>query len=229
MIRELWLFSLFASSPGMRMICKRFMKLSCHFWSLAWRWTQSLTAAGTTAVGSQVACLDQTGPENWPYVIAASAWMIATVSNGKKEMQRSFKGILHFTNIKVAMHLLPMSHTILSLLHQSIAGIIAAWLSRCLVYLWIKSCGLPTVWLAPISPITPAGTIAAHYCHCSTRSLQSHHRHATSLPSPPLHLLHKPILTVSVRSNFSKVISTKTQKNQWLYTAVSNNNRQGAV
>lgn len=60
---------------------KKFTRQSCHFWSLALRWTQSPTAAGTTVVGSQRDCLDQIGPESWACVIAASAWMTVTVSN----------------------------------------------------------------------------------------------------------------------------------------------------
>lgn len=82
-----WQFCFSISALGMRMKCKRFTRPSCHFWSLAWRWTQSPTVAGTIEVGSQPACLDRTGPESWACVIAASAWMTATVSNGSRKMK----------------------------------------------------------------------------------------------------------------------------------------------
>lgn len=99
---------------------------------------------------------------------------------------------------------------LLHLVHQFIAGIIVGWSWRCLVSRWIKSWSLLIVLLALTSPITPAGTIAAPYCHCSTRSPLSPPHPPTSLPRPPLHNLHKLTPTASVKSSSSKV-NLKTQ------------------
>lgn len=79
-----WRFCFPISSAETKMKCRRFTRLSCRLLSLAWKWTQNLMAAGTTEVGSPPVCLDRTGPGSWLCVIAAWAWMTATVSGRKK-------------------------------------------------------------------------------------------------------------------------------------------------
>lgn len=216
----------------MRMKCKRFTRLSWHFWSLAWRWTQSPMAAGTTDVGSQPAYLDQIGPESSACVIAVSAWTTATVSDGVEKLKsrkmwrlRLFLNLLrHGTSLNY-WNAFPCSH----LLHQFIAGIIVAWSWRCLVCRWIRSWSLLIVLLGPTSPTTPAGTTAAPYCRCSTRSLLSPPRPPTSPPSPPLHFLHKLTPIVSVKSSSSKVHFKTQQLNGQVVSAIPSTIRQGAV
>lgn len=102
-----WCFSI--STSEKRMKCKRFMRPSYRFWSLAWRWTQSPMAAGIIEVGCRPDCLDQTGLGSWVCVIAASAWMTATVSNGLEKWK--CKKIKNFAcNYIIPIH---VSHRIL--------------------------------------------------------------------------------------------------------------------
>ena len=102
--------------------------------------------------------------------------------------------------------------TTFSFLDQSIVGIIAGWLWRCLACPWIRSCSSPIVSSALTFPTTPAGTTAAPCCRSSTRCLPSPRHRAASPLTPPLHLPPKPTPIASVKSSYSKVSVTTTQQ-----------------